>query len=65
MAIDEARRSATELQVRDLNDLRGLEERCARLEAEKTQLAAIVQGSRDAIWGWITTPPSKTGDFIQ
>ncbi|MBV9287974.1 MAG: PAS domain S-box protein [Hyphomicrobiales bacterium] len=52
MAIEEARRSAIALQARELTELRDLKERCARLEAERTRLKAIVQGSRDAIWAW-------------
>jgi PAS domain S-box-containing protein len=33
---------------------------CQRLETERAQLAAIVEGSRDAIWGW-----SKDGTILQ
>ena len=30
------------------------EERCARREADRVRLAAILEGSRDAIWSWNT-----------
>ena len=54
MTIEKARASAPDVWVRDPDRLRDLEERCARLEAERTRLKAIVQGSRDAIWAWTT-----------
>ncbi len=34
--------------------LRDAEDRCARLEAERVRLEAILEGSRDAIWSWNT-----------
>lgn len=34
--------------------LQAAEERCARLEAERVRLEAMLEGSRDAIWSWNT-----------
>jgi PAS domain S-box-containing protein len=34
--------------------LEDAEERCARLEADRIRLEAILEGSRDAIWSWNT-----------
>ena len=34
--------------------LKDAEDRCARLEADRVRLQAILEGSRDAIWSWNT-----------
>lgn len=36
------------------DELRASQARCKELEEDRQQLAAIVEGSRDAIWGWNT-----------
>jgi PAS domain S-box-containing protein len=52
---ERAGRQASELKagVSDSSDqLRVAQALCKELEAERAQLAAIVEGSRDAIWSW-------------